>query len=79
MLSDLDALPVFMTPQEVADLLRVTRRTIENMMADGRLARVSNGTDRVLIPRQAVIDILNIVPPTKATPSRNEEGLPDAE
>jgi excisionase family DNA binding protein len=60
-------LPMFLTTQQVADLLHVSTRTIEKKLADGTLPKVvAEGIDRVLIPRQAVIDLLRVVPPKTA-------------
>ncbi len=58
-------LPELLTVPEAADFLRISPRTIERMLTDGRLVRMSGGTARVLIPRQSVLDVLQVIPPTK--------------
>lgn len=47
-----------MTVKEAAEVLRVSQRTVERMLAEGRLPRVG-GTARVLVPRWAVVELAN--------------------
>lgn len=57
---DLSSTPDFLTVHEVATLLRRSERTIRRYIRDGRLAAVLKGRGGlVLIPRQAVEDLLN--------------------
>lgn len=40
---DTEALPRFLTPEEVADLLRVSRRTVYNWLRSGQLPAIRIG------------------------------------
>lgn len=52
--------PVYLTPREAADRLRVDRQTIYNRIEDGRLeARRIDGTNRWRISIEAVDGLLS--------------------
>jgi excisionase family DNA binding protein len=59
----LSNLPPFLTADEVAELLRVSRRTINDFLAQGRLDSMKitpgPGSGRRLIPREAVAKFLS--------------------
>lgn len=65
--STIEALPAFLTMDEAAKVLRLSKRTIARLVADGRLGSVRHGESggaRRLIPRQAVDAYLRSLEPT---------------
>ena len=50
-MKDTEPLPRFLTPEEVADLLRVSRRTVYNWLRSGQLPRDTNGQSLAGTPR----------------------------
>lgn len=48
-----------LTPDEVAERLRVTSRQVHNLIAQGELSAVRIGKRTVRVPRHAVDDLLN--------------------
>jgi excisionase family DNA binding protein len=47
----------FFRPDEVAELLLVTKRTVYRMVLDGRLGKINNTTRPLRIPREAVLGL----------------------
>lgn len=46
LMKDTELLPRFLTPDEVADLLRVSRRTVYNWLRSGQLSAIRLGKVR---------------------------------
>ena len=49
-------------PDEVAEVLRLSRRTVYRMLRDGRLPSVRFGKGPWRVPRQAFLDLLKAPP-----------------
>ena len=49
----------FFRPDEVAELLLVTKRTVYRMVQDGRLGQMSKKTRPLRIPREAVLNLFD--------------------
>ena len=64
---DRDSLPEFMTVDEVADLLKVTSRTVRRHIADGTLRVVRFG-GAIRITREALLESLK----TEEVPQKKE-------
>ncbi len=64
-----DALPMYLTPHETADLLRTTRKAVYVMIERGQLPGVTRIGRRVLLRSRAVLDWLD----QKSCPSTSEE------
>jgi hypothetical protein len=55
---DLATLPQFLTRDDAADLLRLTTKSIDTMVGDGKLAKVKLGARRTGITRESILDHL---------------------
>lgn len=58
------AVPNYLTPDEAADRLRVTGRTIRRWVADGKLRAVTLPSGRIRIPEEALDEFAEL-PPTE--------------
>lgn len=71
---------VLLTVEEAAQELRVNTRTLYAMLADGRInAFRPRGTDRTLIPRQALINLLDAWTPGRGPNTGKKAKDADAE
>jgi hypothetical protein len=52
---DLATLPQFLTREDAADLLRLTTKSIDTMVSDGKLAKVKLGARRTGITRESML------------------------
>jgi excisionase family DNA binding protein len=73
--------PDLLTPEEAADELRITVRTLYQMMSDGRLvAKRIRGMDKVLIRREDVnLVLVDWAPREKGFAAKKAGGDADAE
>ncbi len=53
----------FFRPDEVAELLLLSRRTIYRMLRDGRLTGIYKPKHPVRIPREAILNLFPEAPP----------------
>ncbi len=68
MTAQTETLPMYLTPDEVADLLRTSRKAVYLMIERGLLPGVTRIGRRVLLHRDAVLDWLD----QKCAPSASE-------
>ncbi|MCM2316950.1 MAG: helix-turn-helix domain-containing protein [Thermoanaerobaculia bacterium] len=65
--------PLFYTADRVAEMLSLSIRTIRRRLADGTLPHTRLGT-RVLIPREAIAELLRDAAPAEVAHRRSLEG-----